>query len=131
MTYVYGQISDEDMVKYRIDEMAWGYQSSHYRSWVIDRERHIYLRRASEDRENLDDEFWSFYWKGSQWPVYGFRVSYEPKTAMRRSQKTMRFEFRKFPDVLLSQVEQVRSDFKEAYCSHPWYINADITFIFE
>jgi hypothetical protein len=43
----------------------------------------------------------------------------------------MRFEFRKFPDELLSQVEQVQSDFKEAYCSHPWYINTDITFFFE
>ena len=37
MTYVNERISDEDMDKYRIREMAWGYASNNYRDWVIDR----------------------------------------------------------------------------------------------
>jgi hypothetical protein len=131
MPYVNERISDEDMLKYRIDEMAWGYAANRFRSWVIDGERDIYLREAYLDRENTEAEFWSFYWKGYQWPVYGFRVSYEPSTEARKSQKTMRFEYRKFPSELLSQIDQVQSDFKEAYCSDDWYVNTDVTFIFE
>ncbi len=130
MPYVNEPISDEDMLKYRIDEMAWGYQSNHHRYWVIDRERDIYLRRASFDRENTEVEFWSFYWKGYQWPVYGFRLNYVDKTPEHKAQKTMRFEFRKFPPDLLLNKEQIQTDFKEAYCSDDWYINTDVTFNF-
>lgn len=132
MAYVNERISDEDMVKYRIDEMAWGYQANLYRSWVIDRERDIYLRRASDDRGETNNEYWSFYWKGHQWPVYGTVVSYVPKTETELAQCTLRLKFTKFPPQLIDKLPEIHTDFKDAY--QGFYskqkIKVDMTFIF-
>lgn len=131
MPYVNERISDEDMLKYRIDEMAWGYQSNHHRYWVIDRDKDVYLREASEDRESLDNKFWSFYWRGYQWPVYGFVVDFEPRKPDGKSKLLIRIDFRKCPEDLISQLEEARNHFKNAFCSHPWHLNSEVTFIFE
>ncbi len=48
MAYVNERISDADMVKYHIDETAWGYASNRFKDWVIDRDQDIYLRGAYE-----------------------------------------------------------------------------------
>ena len=131
MMYVNERISDEDMVKYRIDEMAWGYASNNYRDWVIDRERDIYLRKAFLDREKTEDEFWSFHWKGYQWPVYGYWVSYIPKTDSQMAQYTVRLKFTKFPEVLLDKLDEIRADFMAAYRADTLNQNIDTTFVFE
>lgn len=131
MAYVNERISNEDMIKYRIDETAWGYASYRNKDWIIDRDRDIYLRSAKFDRENPEREFWSFYWKGYEWPVYGYRISYESHPNPQRNKKTMKFIFTKFPVQLLEQVEKIKIDFSEAYCSYSSYITTDVTFLFE
>jgi len=131
MTYVNERISNEDMVKYRIHEMAWGYASNNYRDWVIARERDIYLRRASDDRGETTNKYWSFYWKGHEWPVYGYRVSYTPETASQIAQYTVRLKFTKFPEVLLDKLDEIRADFMAAYRADTLNQNIDTTFVFE
>eukprot|EP01032_Pedospumella_encystans_P014154 gene14154-16279_t len=104
MTYVNERISDEDIVKYRVEETSWPHGLYCHKNWVIDRERDIYLRNAYDDRGETTNEYWSFYWKGHEWPVYGYRVSYTPKTDSHIAQYTFgqgRIEERKDPSGVL------------------------------
>jgi hypothetical protein len=131
MAYVNERISDDDMVKYRIAETSWPHRVTHFRDWVIDRDRDIYLRRANDDRGETTNEYWSFYWMGYEWAVWGYRLSYEPKTGSRPAQYSVKLRFTKFPETLQSRIDQVRADFMEAYRADLFNKNLEIAFTFE
>jgi len=67
MAFVNELVPDEDMHKYRVDEVnadkRFHGAGTISRDWTIDRERDIYLRLIGSSR-SMYRMTWSFYWKG-------------------------------------------------------------------
>lgn len=119
MAYVFEHISDGDFIKYRVADSSWGCPTPSFRSWAIDREQDVYLREASRDRDELTNEYFSFYWKGYEWPVYVYQMQYTKRTNEAPAYLRLRVEFRRFPPALESMSKDIQSDFMLAYRSFP------------
>jgi hypothetical protein len=87
MAYIGESISDEDYIKYDLRNInrRWLPRTNYIRTWVIDRERDIWLKQCYkvQDRENSWAElsrFWDFCWKGTL-------ILIETKNMRKESQK--------------------------------------------
>lgn len=68
VTFVNEYITPEDAEKYHLAEIDAQFRGgSESRDWTIDRERDIYLRNLSWEREEEAryEGYWTFYWKGT------------------------------------------------------------------
>jgi hypothetical protein len=66
MAFINEYIPDEDIKKYEIEKWDKKYLKAHYQpSWTVDRERGMYLRYMSNEREDRANHWtFCFYWKG-------------------------------------------------------------------
>lgn len=67
MPFVNEVISQEDRIKYNLDNIAIGlFRDVGYRDWTVDKESNTYLRymAGSRDEEGTSSRTWLFSWKG-------------------------------------------------------------------
>ena len=64
MAFIYERIQEADIVAYDLREIDKQFPMAVASRWVIDRERNIYLRYMTYDREQPSHKNFSFFWKG-------------------------------------------------------------------
>ncbi|BBB69353.1 hypothetical protein UNDYM_5100 [Undibacterium sp. YM2] len=64
MAFVYERIPEADVVAFGLREIDKQFPMATASRWVIDRERNIYLRYMTYDREQPSQKNFSFFWKG-------------------------------------------------------------------
>jgi hypothetical protein len=64
MAFVAERVSDEDAIKYNLNEVNKRLYINPSGPWAIDRERDIYFRYVSVNREDSRESKYIFYWKG-------------------------------------------------------------------
>jgi hypothetical protein len=142
MAYIDESISDEDYIKYDLRNInrRWLPRTNYIRSWVIDRERNIWLKQCYkvQDKENSWAElsqFWDFCWKGTLILIetkaiirgrsndngvglYRFKILNIVTTGQVRWHKEIDKEQNKimidFPQELLPHKDEILKDFREA-----------------
>lgn len=119
MGFVKEQILKADRDKYGI---IVNFRKTWSASWVIDRERDIWLRVIEPDKEPRGEEIkhdnYDFYWKGT---LMELRIFTEGSTDIPAKDNTLthtewrlRIEYMDIPDSLMSKSEEILKDFYEA-----------------
>ena len=65
MAFVYERIPEADIVSYDLREIDKQFPMATASRWVIDRERNIYLRYMTYDREQPSHKNFTYFWKGN------------------------------------------------------------------
>lgn len=65
MAFIYEKIPEQDIINYGLREIDQQFSMAVASRWVIDRERNIYLRYMSYDRDAPSCKYFSFFWKGA------------------------------------------------------------------
>lgn len=113
MAFVNERVPDQDVQKYgmRAVNARYGKGDFDYR-WTVDRDRDIYLRWMTYDREDIGRNEFSFFWKGALIPVRLYGKGEGVRGG--KGSTTWKFGGWTLPDALKSQTSQVVADLKEA-----------------
>ncbi|MFZ6872060.1 hypothetical protein ACO0LF_08360 [Undibacterium sp. Di27W] len=65
MAFIYERILEHDIASYGLREIDQQFPMAVASRWAIDRERHIYLRYMTYEREQPSHKNFSFFWKDS------------------------------------------------------------------
>lgn len=117
MTFINEYISIQDIEKYQIKAVDKSFlKDEEHPQWTIDRDRDIYLRYISNEREELSNRLtYYFFWKGS--PIV---VTIDAYTNNIGSELHWHYELRKIdiPPLSISSKDHIIDDLKEALKTH-------------
>jgi len=116
MAFVARNITDEDRVKYRLNEHGVGIRAnvSHARAWAIDEDNEMFLRFMRSGREESQGRHsWAFYYKG-EYIYFAQSSSKSKKTEFKRESFYKLYDF-EFPKDFQGSKEDVFENIKSGF----------------